>query len=195
LDGPVPILCFELHCLQNRPIGFIRHVGSRRCATLPVKKKKLPEWENLCNFACRNESREMIRRKYISLVLLAVYLLAAGGSAYMSLTCSCLEREHARGHVALRVCCADGHPDGEALCETCTCNRHSTEIRLYTTAADDASSCKCTVLALPHCLAAAQAARLSAPKFRKERIAAPPVAGRQAPCLRIAGLRAPPVSA
>jgi len=158
------------------------------------EKEKVVGTEEFLYFCIRSmRDPDMNCRRYISLWLLAVYLLATGGSAWLSLTCGCLERDHAREHVAAHLC-ASGHHDAEMLCETCACDRHSTEIRLYTVAADDASPCKCAVLALPHCLAAAQAARLAAPKFRKERTTAPPVPTPQAPCLRVAGLRAPPAS-
>lgn len=138
----------------------------------------------------------MNRRKYISLLLLAVYLLATGGSAFLSLSCRCLTTQHAAEH----ACCVLGHHlghdfdgAGEELYAACSCDRHSTDIELYTAVQDDECLCKCAVLALPHCLAAAQAARLSAPRFRKERVVAPCVPVPQAPCLQAAGLRAPPV--
>lgn len=139
----------------------------------------------------------MNRRRYISLLLSVVYLLATGGAAWLSLTCGCMEAEHAAVQVhAHRSCCAAADDSaGEVLDASCACGRHSTEIELYTAGADDESPCRCAVLVLPHCLAAAQAARLSAPKYCKERIVAPPVPVAQAPCLRAAGLRAPPVSA
>ncbi|WP_289182003.1 hypothetical protein [Alistipes sp. UBA6068] len=136
-------------------------------------------------------------RRYISSLLLVVYLLATGGTAYRSLSCRCLEAVHAAEH----FCCASGHVDAEAvggaeaLHTACPCDRHSTAVKLYTAASDDLRPCKCAVLALPHCLASAQAARLSAPKFRKERIVVPSVPIPQAPSLAVGGLRAPPVSA
>ena len=138
----------------------------------------------------------MKRRTYISLLLLALYLLATGGAWSLSLTCDCAAAEHGGAH----ACCVAGHPAGhaheaadEALCATCTCDRHSTDIALYTADAGDETLCRCAELALPHCLAAAQAARLAAPKFRQERIVAPALPLPPAPCLRLAGLRAPPV--
>ena len=138
----------------------------------------------------------MIRRRYISLLLCVVYLLAAVGSALLSLSCRC----HTAEHAGERVCCVAGHHAGhehdaaaEELCATCSCDRHSIEIDLYIAVQSDDDLCKCAVLALPHCLAAAQAARLAAPKFRREPVAAPAVPIPQAPSLRSAGLRAPPV--
>ena len=135
-------------------------------------------------------------RRYISFLLLAVYLLATGGAAFRSLSCGCMDKGHLAEHVHAHCGHAAGACDeAETLCATCACDRHSTDIELYTTAADDARPCKCAVLALPHCMAAAQAARLAAPKFRKVRMVAPPVPIPQAPCLLVADLRAPPVSA
>ncbi len=136
----------------------------------------------------------MIRRKYISLLLLALYLLATGGAWSRSLACDCAAAEH--------LCCVAGHHAGHAhdaateeFCATCLCDRHSTDIALYTATTGDETPCRCAVLALPHGLAAAQAARLAAPKYRKERIVGPSLPLPPAPCLRLAGLRAPPVSA
>ena len=142
----------------------------------------------------------MKRRQYIALLLSVVYLLATGGAACLSLTCGCLAAEHAAEHVHhvhvhAHAGCAAAHSSEEAFDASCSCDRHSTDIELYTADAGDETPCRCAVLALPHCLAAAQAARLAAPKFRKERIAPPPVAVPSPPCLGIAGLRAPPVSA
>ena len=136
-------------------------------------------------------------RNCISLLLLAVYLLATGGAACLSLSCGCMDNGHVAEHMHAHthVCCGAELPDAPALSASCTCGRHSTDIQLYTAASDDARPCKCAVLALPHCLASAQAARLAAPKFRKERVAAPPVPIPQAPCLLVADSRAPPVSA
>ncbi|MDE6070390.1 MAG: hypothetical protein K2F92_05925, partial [Alistipes sp.] len=142
--------------------------------------------------------------KYISVLLLVVYLLATGGGAYASISCRCATEAHAHACVASHDCHACGDHGAcvrcvddaaaEELCATCMCDRHSTEIALYTATTDDSvHSVRCAVLALPHCLAVAQAARLSAPKFHKERIYTPAVPILQAPYLCVAGLRAPPV--
>lgn len=147
----------------------------------------------------------MARRKYISLLLLVVYLSATGSAACASLWCRCATEVHAHVCVASHDCreCGDhgacmhrafDDAAAEELCATCMCDRHSTEIALYTAADDSEHSVRCAVLALPHCLAAAQAARLSAPKFRKKRICTPAVPILQAPCLCVAGFRAPPAS-
>ncbi len=162
----------------------------------------------LCNRCVRivtcGSFGSMARRKYISLLLLVVYLLATGGGAYASISCRCATEAHAHACVASHDCHACGDHGAcvrcvddaaaEELCATCMCDRHSTEIALYTATTDDSvHSVRCAVLALPHCLAVAQAARLSAPKFHKERIYTPAVPILQAPYLCVAGLRAPPV--
>ena len=169
----------------------------RPVKTIARREEKLPGWKTFCNFAPR---KAMKRRRYIALLLSVVYLLATGGAACLSLTCGCLAAEHAAEHVHhvhvhAHAGCAAAHSGEEALDASCCCDRHSTDIELYTAASGDESPCRCAVLALPHCLAAAQAARLAAPKFRKERIASPPVAVPTSPYLGVAGLRAPPVSA
>lgn len=154
------------------------------------------------SFADAEILRNMARRKYISLLLLAVYLLTTGGAAYASLSCRCLTEMHAC--VSAHGCCACANPCAHArrVCDDgavqtweapCCDDRHSTEIELYVGAShDDENEVRCAVLALPHCLAAAQAARLSAPKFRKERIERP-VARIRPSFVAVAGLRAPPV--
>lgn len=138
----------------------------------------------------------MAVRRYISLLLCVVYSLATIGTALLSLSCRCRTSEHAAEH----ACCVAGRHAGHAhdaaaeeLCAACTCDRHSLEIDLYIAAQSDDSLCKCVVLALPHCLAAAQAARLAAPGFREEPVTAPVIPTPQAPSLCAAGLRAPPV--
>ena len=141
-------------------------------------------------------------KRYIAQLLLAVYLLATGGAAYASLSCRCMG---AAGCGAVHICCADcdhDHDDrhhdeqfGAEWSAPCCDDRHSTEIDLYMGASYDGKhAVRCAVLALPHCMAAAQAARLAAPKFRKERIVAPDIPIPPAPSLRAAGLRAPPAS-
>lgn len=144
----------------------------------------------------------MQRKRFISLLLLTVYLLAAGGTAWTSLSCDCVAMHARTAHT--HACCHHCHhhvqhthllPDaGTSLSAPCCDNRHSTEIELYTASSDSDPVCKCTVIALPHCLAAAQAARLAAPKFRKQPLP-PPFRIVPDPLIRTAGLRAPPVSA
>lgn len=145
----------------------------------------------------------MRRKRFISILLLTVYLLAVGGTAWASLSCDCVTM-HART-IHTHACCHHCHhhvqhahdlPDVDtSLSAPCCEDRHSTEIELYTASTDDEHTCKCVVIALPHCLAAAQTARLAAPKFRKQALAPPVVRVAADPLIRTAGLRAPPVSA
>lgn len=95
-------------------------------------------------------------RRYISSLLLVVYLLATGGTAYRSLSCRCLEAVHAAEH----LCCASGHVDAEAvggaeaLHTACPCDRHSTAVKLYTGIHnDDDKATRCAVTFLPPSLA------------------------------------------
>lgn len=137
----------------------------------------------------------MNAKRYIAQLLLAVYLLATGGTAFVSLSCRCVTiMGHSEVHFSCASCSHD-HEDfvGEAWSAPCCADNHSTEIALYTgTSHDSKHEVRCAVLALPHCLAAAQAARLAAPKFRKERIVVPDIPIPSAPSLRATGLRAPP---
>ena len=131
-------------------------------------------------------------KRFISTLLLTVYLLAVSGAAWASLSCDC--RCHCSCHHHVRAA-HDAPADGVSLTAPCCDDRHSTEIELYTAAQDDEPTCRCTVIDLPHCLAAAQSARLAAPKFRKQALAPPAVRALPDPSLPLSGLRAPPVSA
>ena len=99
---------------------------------------------------------KMSCRRYISLLLLAVYLLATGGAAFRSLSCSCMDK----GHVAEHLHAHCGHAAGvcdeaETLRATCACDRHSTEIELYTNPhSDDDKATRCAMVFLPAALAA-----------------------------------------
>ena len=70
-------------------------------------------------------------KRLISLLLLAIYLTAWGGPAYVSLSCKCVT-------MSSHVCChhcqhgADAAGAGESLKAPCCGNHHSTEIELYT---------------------------------------------------------------
>ena len=144
----------------------------------------------------------MLSNRYIAWFLCAVYLAVTACPAAASLTCECLTA-HAAAESACGGCCAHvgAHicteaaacPADGALSAPCCTDRHSTDIELYTASSDSESPCKCAVLVLPHCIQAARAAQLSAPKFRKEH-PEPPAVLPQVPCLHVAGLRAPPVS-
>lgn len=136
----------------------------------------------------------MKMRRYISLLLLAVYLFAVGGPSYASLSCRCVAL---KSHETTLGCCHRTlhiQPGtGDALSAPCCANHHSTEIKLYTgTSSDDARNTRFAIIALPaslttECLAPAD------PLVSCEK-----VCERRAPFLKEAfllsvGFRAPPV--
>lgn len=99
-------------------------------------------------------------RRYIALILLSVYLFAAGGPAFASLTCECVAMHpRAAAHVDAGCSCCDHSGDALAakadVGNPCCAHHHSTEIKLYTgSGSDDEHMVKCAVMALPHLLAA-----------------------------------------
>ncbi len=135
-------------------------------------------------------------RRYISLLLLAVYLLATGGAAFRSLSCSCMDK----GHVAEHLHAHCGHAAGvcdeaETLRATCACDRHSTEIELYTNPhSDDDKATRCAMVFLPAALAAECPCPAHVPALRRKAVDRPDPQP-DSPLLESAGLRAPPVSA
>lgn len=99
-------------------------------------------------------------KRVISLVLLAVYLFAAGGSAYVALSCSCLS-PHAHLHAGHEGCLCCGHAAAEdhaddhpVFLAPCCGHDHSTVVELYTGAEDRMPELRCAVVALPAMLAA-----------------------------------------
>lgn len=159
----------------------------------------------------------MRTKRTISLFLLAVYLLMTGVPAWMSLTCGCLTL-----HAEPTRCCAaheahDGcghhahwpasdHHCHRAYCVTspygttdthlsaACCDRHSTELPLYTFAGDDDDrTVRCAVQLHPFVPASApeRGAGLMRGSEHSAGRHAPPV---RAGYLRCAQLRAPPVS-
>ncbi len=94
-------------------------------------------------------------KRLISLLLLAIYLTAWGGPAYVSLSCKCVT-------MSSHVCChhcqhgADAAGAGESLKAPCCGNHHSTEIELYTGSSSDNHEkfIRCTVTDLPPALVA-----------------------------------------
>ena len=77
-------------------------------------------------------------KRLISLLLLAIYLTAWGGPAYVSLSCKCVT-------MSSHVCChhcqhgTDAAGAGESLKAPCCGNHHSTEIELYTGSSSSSS--------------------------------------------------------
>ena len=83
-----------------------------------------------------NLKGSMKLKRLISLLLLAIYLTAWGGPAYVSLSCKCVTMS---SHVCCHHCqhSADAAGAGESLKAPCCGNHHSTEIELYTGSSSD----------------------------------------------------------
>lgn len=101
-----------------------------------------------------NLKGSMKLKRLISLLLLAIYLTAWGGPAYVSLSCKCVTMS---SHVCCHHCqhSADAAGAGESLKAPCCGNHHSTEIELYTGSSSDNHErfIRCTVTDLrPHWL-------------------------------------------
>lgn len=99
--------------------------------------------------------KRMKLRKYISLLLFAVYLFAAGGQAVASLSCHCVAM---KAHVAHFCCHHCSHDDAassaaEALGAPCCGNHHSTLVELYTASSEAQKQVRCTIICLPPALA------------------------------------------
>lgn len=89
-------------------------------------------------------------RRYISLTLLAVYLFAAGGAAYATLSCECVAMKSR----VVRSCCHQTVHSGNAVQDgmhtSCCENHHSTEIELYTgSGSENDRGVRCAVTLLP----------------------------------------------
>lgn len=134
-------------------------------------------------------------KRLISLLLLAIYLTAWGGPAYVSLSCECVA-------MSSHVCChhcqhgAAAAGAGESLKAPCCGNHHSTEIELYTGSSSDNHEkfIRCTVTDLPPALVA------EAPVAADLKLFGETLPERGAPFVmrghvRSAGLRAPPALA
>lgn len=81
----------------------------------------------------------MKTKRFISLLLLAVYLLAAGGPAWASLSCKCVAAKLRTAHTC---CCHCAHEsDGMAakadVSAPCCGHHHSTQVDLYTSGSSD----------------------------------------------------------
>ena len=138
----------------------------------------------------------MKMRRYISLLLLAVYLFAVGGPSYASLSCRCVAlHSHAQTHGCCHRALQNQPAAGDALGAPCCANHHSTEIDLYTgTSSDDLRAARCAVFALPPSLTT------ECPAPADPLVVGEMVSERRAPFLKEAfllsvGFRAPPVLA
>lgn len=135
-------------------------------------------------------------KRVISLLLLAVYLFAAGGPAYVSLSCSCVAMKAHEAHICGHDCSHsdEGSAAREALKAPCCGNHHSTEINLYTFSPDSEKSTRCAVVDLPPALMAEAPAIADAP-LHCEQAAERPLLRIVQESVGCAGLRAPPVLA
>ncbi|MFQ7387590.1 MAG: hypothetical protein ACLRM8_08715 [Alistipes sp.] len=131
-------------------------------------------------------------KRLISLLLLAIYLTAWGGPAYVSLSCKCVTMS---SHVCCHHCqhSADAAGAGESLKAPCCGNHHSTEIELYTFSQDNENR---PAVRLPTC----RPLVAEAPEPADISLGGEKTVGRCAPFVershvRCAGLRAPPVLA
>ncbi len=134
-------------------------------------------------------------KRYIALLLLAVYFMAAGGPALVSLSCRCVAMHLHAEHACCQHC--DHSEDALAakadVSAPCCGNHHSTEVNLYTgSGADNDRIVRCAVVDLPAALAAEY------PLDMRIVTTADKVAERRAPFVcrgfvRSTGLRAPPV--
>lgn len=137
-------------------------------------------------------------KRAISLLLLAVYLFAAGGSAFASLSCECVSLKTRASH----VCCA--HCDHtyadafaaktakEAMSAPCCNDLHSTEVTLYTPGSTDSERyVRCVVICLPPSLAAECPCPTHIPFLREKPAERRPPFVADA-CLLCVGFRAPP---
>ncbi len=143
----------------------------------------------------------MTLRKYISLLLLAVYMFAAGGRAVVSLTCPCSAPKartevHACNHCQHEHCGHEASDTAATLSEACTCgSHHSTEIDLYTGVhADDNKNLRCSVTTLPPALVA-EVSGPDATDVGREKAAERNLPPADRELISPAGLRAPPALA
>ena len=139
-------------------------------------------------------------KRYIALALCALYIAATASVSLASMTCKCLgmmraQTEHRCAECCSADLCTDPLPCGGGWLATgCDCDRHSTEIELYTSSHSDDSEkfIRCIVSELPPSLAAElpEPARLILPAG--DASLAPVPLPREV-VLRNCGLRAPPV--
>lgn len=135
-------------------------------------------------------------KRYISLLLLAVYLFATAGTALASLTCKCVSMKARTEHVCCSHCqqhAAEAAADGVMRAPCCGNHHHSTEIDLYLFSHGDngEKQIRCMVTDLPPALAAECPCPAHVPLLREKTVQ------RQAPfiaeaCMLPVGFRAPP---
>lgn len=98
----------------------------------------------------------MKAKRFVSFLLLAIYLLAIGAQPYHVLTCHCVEMT---SH-AVHTCCSNcehGTSDSSNLKtfkSPCCGDNHSTEVELYTSNEEDRAATKRIIQPLPVALVA-----------------------------------------
>lgn len=137
-------------------------------------------------------------KRYISLLLLAVYLFATAGASVTSLTCKCVTLKARTEHVCSSHCQqhtadAASAADGVMRATCCGNHHHSTEIDLYLFSHSDNSEkyIRCVVTDLPPALAVECPCPAHVPLLREK------TAERLTPfvpeaCILPVGFRAPP---
>lgn len=142
-------------------------------------------------------------KRYIALLLCALYVSATAGTALASLTCKCPDMKASAEH-RCTGCCHHAETDAAGLngCPECSlqaccgCELHSTEIELYTSSHSDDSEkyIRCVVAVLPLSLAAEIALDTPAGSSSGNGLLCNIPLPREV-CRAVAGLRAPPVAA
>lgn len=138
-------------------------------------------------------------KRYISLLLLAVYLFATAGASLVSLTCKCVSMKERTEHLCCHHCqhTADASAAADGVMRAPCCgNHHSTDIELYVFQHSDNGEkhIRCVVTDLPPALAVECPCPAHVPLLREK------AAERQTPFVPEAymlpvGFRAPPVLA
>lgn len=139
-------------------------------------------------------------KRCIALVLCALYIAATASVSLASMTCKCRSMMRAATEHRCSSCCRADHlaaelPCGGGLLGTgCDCDRHSTEIELYTSNHSDDSEkyVRCVVMVLPPSLAVECPCPAHIPALRRGVVLPPLPIVREIP-RKIDGLRAPPV--
>ena len=143
-------------------------------------------------------------KRYIALLLCALYVSATAGTALASLTCKCPGMKAPVEHRCTGCChlSENGGTDLRDACPDCSlrtscgCELHSTEIDLYTSSYSDDSEkyIRCVVAVLPLSLAAEIALDTPACSSSGNGLLRNIPLPREV-CRAVAGLRAPPVAA
>ncbi len=79
----------------------------------------------------------MRSKRYIALLLAAVYLLAVGGPSAVALACRCMMPERLARHVCCEHCNHEVVETRTVMHESCCGNHHSTDIVLYVASSHD----------------------------------------------------------